>query len=163
MFKKFKAKLKSNKIYAIELGLAGMILASVVTSSILVCVGSIRRQNIVAENGYDEANAKYQAEQLSLLEEQHEAGMISDEKYVDSVANIENLSVDEYMFSDENVPKEAKDAFSSANTLINAAGGLIGGSFVMLGGEVVLSKVALNAQSRVNKTKDYPEEPSRTM
>lgn len=158
MFNKIRAKVKSNKIYAIALGLAGTIVATVVTGIILVCVGSIRRENIVAENGYDEANAKYQAEQLSLLEEQHKAGMISDEKYVDGVANIENLSVDEYMFSDENVPEEAKDAFSSANTLITAGVGLELGSIPMLGGVA-----ALSAQSRANKTKDYPEEPARTM
>lgn len=154
---------KSEKLYAISFGLIGTTVATLVTGLALLFVGNIRQANIARENGYDEANAEHKIEQLSTFEEQYEAGELSNAEYIDRIENIEDLNISEYIFSDENVPKEAKDAFSSANTLINAAGGLIGGSFVMFLGEVALSKAALNAQSRANKTKDYPEEPSRTM
>lgn len=161
MARKVKAMKKSGKLYAISFGLVGAMVVTGVTALGCAFAGDLKSDDIASKNGYDEANMRYQIEQFYSLEEQHEAGEISDEEFVDGVKDIENLDREEYMFSSEDVSQEARDDYSSAHAMMNAGFGLFGlfGAVAVLAG----AGTAYGIGAKASRTSDYPEEPERTM
>lgn len=129
---------KSNVLCGLAYGAFGFTILSYLVSIPIAIAGAVLSYKIPRENGYDAANAEYREERISEINEQYKNGELSHSEYTRKMGSIGNMEEQEYMFSDEDVPQEAREDYTTAQNMLVSSVGLIGaGTAVFVAGGIL--------------------------
>ncbi len=110
--RKREKKLKRKIVCSLCVGVTGIVLMSGSIICSQVCCE--RSLDLLEQNGYKEANAKYRTELVLDLSEQYENGEIDVKEYDEKVSSIKNLDKEKYF--EENTNEETYNKFKNLRT-----------------------------------------------
>ncbi len=151
-----KGKLKSEVL--LKLANRLMVLGlSIAVAGIGLLIGSGIAMEVIAEqNGYDVANNEHKTKQVVDAQAQLEKCEISQSQYDSIVKNPKDLGKDTYMYSDEDVPEQARESYAIADKVYASGIGVVGAGTGLICAGILASRKASKRKDEEVQEMFYP-------